>query len=175
MKIDAWRRRSNQATCCLYVEGGEDEVEGGVHVYIYMHTHIYIRSFYIPYSRCSGGDFLQSQLSVLYGYISPVTNPEAHINPLSSPILLMDLFTPPGIPHDDIRRVRYVGTQLDMRNRIVNFRLEPAPGSCLRSAQQCGWLKQLAAPVASLLTMSVLVLNVQVRSVVTELAATLVI
>jgi hypothetical protein len=57
-------------------------------------VYIYIHSFYIPYSHRSGGVFLQSQLSVLYGDISPVTNPEAHTNPLPSPILFMDPFTP---------------------------------------------------------------------------------
>jgi hypothetical protein len=57
-------------------------------------VYIYIHSFYIPYSHRSGGVFLQSQLSVLYGDISPVTNPEAHTNPLPSPILFMDPFAP---------------------------------------------------------------------------------
>jgi hypothetical protein len=57
-------------------------------------VYIYIHSFYIVYSHSSGGIFLQSQLSVLYGNISPVTNPEAHINPLLTPILFMDLLTP---------------------------------------------------------------------------------
>ena len=132
----------------------------------YIYICIYIHSFYIPYSHRSGGDFLQSQLSVLYGYISPVTNPEAHINPLPSPILV-DLFTPSRNTarwHTWSSIRRYKAGHEKWHRQLS---LRDGPRLVLLPGQRCCLLKRLGNPVACLLTMSAFILTFRVRIFVT--------